>query len=222
MGALLREPLELVSARPPTCGPRPRRDDHRAEILAGARTPEGPFGEFTGYSLGERAREWCRSSAITHRRGAYFQDITVAHLDHMLLSRSRWRPTSTARSAPWCLGEAVRVPAPFTCYVSIEQRLIGQAKNAILSVLGADLYMKRVVVVDEDVNIFERPPGHLGHRHPLPARPRHHVITNARGSDLDPSSREDGYSRSGAWTRRQALARGYTRGIACRPRCGSA
>ena len=50
--------------------------------------------------------------------------------------------------------KAVRVPAPFTCYVSIEQRISGQGKNAILAVLGADLYMKRVVVVDHDVDIF--------------------------------------------------------------------
>ena len=50
--------------------------------------------------------------------------------------------------------KAIRVPAPFTCYVSIEQRISGQAKNAILAVLGADLYMKRVVVVDHDIDIF--------------------------------------------------------------------
>src|SRR5262249_56896358 len=57
-----------------------------AEIQPGARTAEGPFGEFTGYSLGEREREVVKVKAITHRAGAYFQDITVAHLDHMLLS----------------------------------------------------------------------------------------------------------------------------------------
>src|SRR5207245_7030045 len=56
------------------------------EILPRERTPEGPFGEFTGYSLGERQREIVRVNAITHRRDAIFQDITVAHLDHMLLS----------------------------------------------------------------------------------------------------------------------------------------
>src|SRR5207245_2048905 len=56
------------------------------ELLPGKRTAEGPFGEFTGYSLGERQREVVKVKAITHRRDAMFQDITVAHLDHMLLS----------------------------------------------------------------------------------------------------------------------------------------
>ena len=34
---------------------RPRRDRDRGRDPAPARTPEGPFGEFTGYSLGERS-----------------------------------------------------------------------------------------------------------------------------------------------------------------------
>src|SRR5438094_7394538 len=123
-----------------------------AAHLPAARTPEGPFGEFTGYSLGERQREVVRVHAITHRAGAYFQDITVAHLDHMLLSTIPMEANLyRAVRAMVPSISAIRVPAPFTCYVSIEQRLRGQAKNAIMAVLGADLYMKRVVVVDQDV-----------------------------------------------------------------------
>jgi len=91
-----------------------------AEILPGARTPRVRVGEFTGYSLGERAREVVQSRP-SPTAGRYFQDITVAHLDHMRSPRSRWRPTSTARPRHGALGEAVRVPAPFTCYVSIER-----------------------------------------------------------------------------------------------------
>jgi UbiD family decarboxylase len=93
---------------------------------------------------------------------------------------------------------AVRVPAPFTCYVSIEQRLIGQAKNAILAVLGADLYMKRVVVVDHDVDIFDD--RQMTWAIATRCQPDRDitVITHARGSDLDPSAAGmDGYS--GKW-----------------------
>jgi 3-polyprenyl-4-hydroxybenzoate decarboxylase len=78
--------------------------------------------------------------------------------------------------------------------VSVEQRLPGQAKNAILSVLGADLYMKGVVVVDHDVDIFDdrQVTWALATR----CQPDRDitVITHARGSDLDPSAKEDGYS----------------------------
>src|SRR6185503_6448231 len=79
------------------------------------RTPEGPFGEFTGYSLGERQREIVHVKAITHRRDAIFQDITVAHLDHMLLSTIPMEANLfRAVRAMVPSVKAVRVPGPFT------------------------------------------------------------------------------------------------------------
>jgi len=213
MGALLREPLELVKCETSDLlAPAHAEMIIEAEILPGARTPEGPFGEFTGYSLGEREREVVQVRAITHRGGAYFQDITVAHLDHMLLSTIPMEANLyRAVRAMVPSVKAVRVPAPFTCYVSIEQRLIGQAKNAILSVLGADLYMKRVVVVDEDLNIFDD--RQVTWAIATRCQPDRDItiVTHARGSDLDPSTKQDGYS--GKWgvdaTAKPSLA-GYT------------
>jgi 2,5-furandicarboxylate decarboxylase 1 len=196
MGGLLGEPLELVRCETSdVLVPAHAEMIIEGEILPGARTPEGPFGEFTGYSLGEREREVVKVKAITHRTGAFFQDITVAHLDHMLLSTIPMEANLyRAVRAMVPSVKAVRVPGPFTCYVSIEQRLPGQAKNAIMAVLGADLYMKRVVVVDQDVDIFDdrQVTWALATR----CQPDRDVaiITNARGSDLDPSAKEDGYT----------------------------
>ena len=196
MGGLLGEPLELVRCETSdVLVPAQAEMIIEAEILPGARTPEGPFGEFTGYSLGEREREVVKVKAITHRTGAFFQDITVAHLDHMLLSTIPMEANLyRAVRAMVPSVQAVRVPGPFTCYVSIEQRLPGQAKNAIMAVLGADMYMKRVVVVDHDVDIFDdrQVTWALATR----CQPDRDIsiITNARGSDLDPSTKEDGYT----------------------------
>src|ERR1041385_8729939 len=88
--------------------------------------------------------------------------------------------------------KALRVPAPFTCYVSIEQRISGQAKNVILAVFGADLYMKRVVVVDHDVDIFND--RQINWAIATRCQPDRDIaiVTNTRGSDLDPSTKEDG------------------------------
>jgi len=196
MGALLREPLELVKCETSdVLVPAHAEMIVEGDILPGARTPEGPFGEFTGYSLGERSREVVRVKAITHRAGAFFQDISVAHLDHMLLSTIPMEANLyRAVRAMVPSVKAVRVPGPFTCYVSIEQRLPGQAKNAILAVLGADLYMKRVVVVDQDVDIFDD--RQVTWAIATRCQPDRDIaiITHARGSDLDPSTKEDGYS----------------------------
>ncbi len=196
MGGLLGEPLELVRCETSdVLVPAHAEIVIEAEILPLARVPEGPFGEFTGYSLGERQREIVKVKAVTRRRDALFQDITVAHLDHLLLSTIPIEANLyRAVRAMVASIRTVRVPGPFTCYVSIEQRVPGQAKNAILAVLGADLYMKRVVVVDHDVDVFdERQVNWAIATRCQPDRDIT-IVTHARGSDLDPSTREDGYT----------------------------
>jgi len=196
MGGLLGEPLELVKCETSdVLVPAHAEMILEGEILPHERTSEGPFGEFTGYSLGERQREVLKVRAITHRRDAIFQDITVGHLDHLMLSTTPIEANLyRAVRAMVPTVKAVRVPAPFTCYVSIEQRISGQAKNAILAVLGADLYMKRVVVVDHDVDIFnDRQVNWAIATRCQPDRDIA-IISNARGSDLDPSTKEDGYT----------------------------
>ncbi len=196
MGGLFGEPLELVKCETSdVLVPAHAELVIEAEILPHERVAEGPFGEFTGYSLGERQREVVHVNAITHRRGAYFQDISVAHLDHLLLSTIPMEANLyRAVRAMVPSVRAVRVPSPFTCYVSIEQRVIGQAKNAIMAVLGADLYMKRVVVVDQDVDVFDD--RQMTWAIATRCQPDRDItiITHARGSDLDPSTREDGYT----------------------------
>ena len=194
MSGLLGEPLELVKCETSDLlVPAHAEIILEGEIVPHERTPEGPFGEFTGYSLGERQREVLKVRAITHRRDAIFQDITVGHLDHLMLSTTPIEANLyRAVRAMVPTVKSVRVPAPFTCYVSIEQRISGQAKNTILAVLGADLYMKRVVVVDHDVDIFND--RQMSWAIATRCQPDRDIviITNTRGSDLDPSTREDG------------------------------
>src|SRR5499426_764411 len=196
MGGLFGEPLELVKCETSdVLVPAHAEIVLEGEILPAARTAEGPFGEFTGYSLGERQREIVRYTAMTHRRDAMFQDITVAHLDHMLLSTIPMEANLyRAVRAMVPSVKAVRVPSPFTCYVSIEQRLVGQAKNAIMAVLGADLYMKRVVVVDHDVDVFDDRQVNWAIATRCQPDRDITIITHARGSDLDPSTRAAGYT----------------------------
>ena len=196
MGGLFGEPLELVKCETSdVLVPAHAELVIEGEILPGARTPEGPFGEFTGYSLGERQREVLKVKAITHRAGAMFQDISVAHLDHMLLSTIPMEANLyRAVRAMVPSVKAVRVPGPFTCYISIEQRVPGQAKNAMLAALGADMYMKRIVVVDQDVDVFDD--RQVAWAIATRCQPDRDItiITHARGSDLDPSAKEDGYT----------------------------
>ncbi len=194
MGGLLGEALELVQCETSAVlVPAQAEMIIEGEILPHERTPEGPFGEFTGYSLGERQREVLKVRAVTHRRDALFQDIAVGHLDHLMLSTTPIEANLfRAVRAMVPTVKAVRVPAPFTCYVAIEQRISGQAKNAILAVLGADLYMKRVVVMDHDVDIFDDRQVNWAIATRCQPDRDIAIVTNTRGSDLDPSTKEDG------------------------------
>ncbi len=196
MGGILGEPLELVRCETSDLlVPAHAEIILEGEILPGERTPEGPFSEFTGYSLGERQREVVRYNAVTMREGALFHDIAVAQVDHLLLSTIPME-SNLYRAVRAIVPSvtAVRVPAPYSCYVAINQRVPGQAKNAILAVLGADMYIKRVVVVDHDVDIFDdrQVAWALGTR--CQADRDITVISNTRGSDLDPSTDSDGYT----------------------------
>ena len=197
MGGLFGEPLEMVRCETvDLLVPAHAEMIIEGEILPGATVDEGPFGEFTGYSLGAREREVVKVKAITHRKDAVFYDMNVGHLDHMLLSTIPMEANlyRAVRSMVPSV-KAVRVPSPFTCFVSIEQRLKGQGKNAIMAVLGADLYVKRVVIVDHDVDIFdERQVNWAIATRCQPERDLI-VIGGARGSDLDPStSGDDGFT----------------------------
>jgi len=194
MGALASEAMEVVPAETMDLKVPARAEMIlEGEILPFERVDEGPFGEFTGYSLGSRKREVFHVKAITHRKDAFLHDIAVGHLDHLLLSTIPMEANlfrSVKAMVPSV--KAVRIPAPFTVYVSIEKKTEGQGKNAILAVLGADLYMKHVIVVDHDIDIFndQRVQWAVGTR--CQADRDVMIVSNVGGSDLDPSDSKDG------------------------------
>jgi 2,5-furandicarboxylate decarboxylase 1 len=194
MGALAGEAIEVVPAETMDLMVPARAEIIlEGEILPFERVDEGPFGEFTGYSLGSRKREVFHVKAMTHRKDAWLHDISVGHIDHLLLSTIPMEANlfrSVRAMVPSVKG--IRIPAPFTVYVSIEKKTEGQGKNAILAILGSDLYIKHVIVVDHDIDIFndQRVQWAVGTR--CQADRDVMIITHVGGSDLDPSNLKDG------------------------------
>jgi len=194
MGALAGEPMEVVPAETMDLKVPARAEMIlEGEIPPFERVDEGPFGEFTGYSLGSRKREIFHVKAVTHRKDAFLHDIAVGHIDHLLLSTIPMEANlfrSVRAMVPSV--KAVRIPAPFTVYVSIEKKTEGQGKNAILAIFGSDLYIKHVIVVDHDIDIFndQRVQWAVGTR--CQADRDVMIISHVGGSDLDPSNLKDG------------------------------
>src|SRR3990172_6862360 len=90
--------------------------------------------------------------------------------------------------------KSMTVAAQFTLFMSIAQDHDGQGKQAIFAALGAELYNKGVVVVDEDIDVHDQ-------RQVLwaiatRAQPDRDVfiVPNALGAPLDPSCLKDGVS----------------------------
>jgi 2,5-furandicarboxylate decarboxylase 1 len=76
----------------------------------------------------------------------------------------------------------------FHAYISIDKRAPGQAKNAICAAFAADMLLKHVVIVDEDIDVFDEEQVLWAVSNRFQADKDLVVIANAQGSELDPSA----------------------------------
>ncbi len=196
VGAMLGEPLELARVGDlDLWAPRWAEIVIEGKILHGVREPEGPLGEFTGYASGrgtenlfEAARLWCR-------RGAIFQNILAGmSAEHCLLCafpREALVTNILRRTIPTV--RAVHVPlrttGAFVCFVSLKKTMEGLARQAILATMGADHYFKVVVVVDEDVDVFDVEQVMWAAATRAQADRDFLIVSDAPGTLLDPSVR---------------------------------
>jgi 2,5-furandicarboxylate decarboxylase 1 len=131
------------------------------EILAQAREPEGPFGEFTGYASYRSTQHVFIAHRVRMRRDAMFQSITSGmSKDHILVScitREGEILNALLRNLPNV--RAVHVPhtscGAFAAYISMKKVAEGEPQTAIMATLGTEFYTKHVIVVDDDVDIFD-------------------------------------------------------------------
>ncbi|MPY69658.1 MAG: UbiD family decarboxylase [Alphaproteobacteria bacterium] len=130
------------------------------EILAGNREPEGPFGEFTGYASYRSTENVFVAKRIQMRGDAMFHSVASGTAaDHILvssISREAEILNALRRNLPNV--RAVHVPlctvGALMAIVQMKKTAEGQPQQAIMSALGTEFYVKTVVVVDEDVDIF--------------------------------------------------------------------
>jgi 2,5-furandicarboxylate decarboxylase 1 len=131
------------------------------EILAGVHEPEGPFGEFTGYASFRSTQNVFVAKRIRMRHDAWFHSvISGMSRDHILIScitREGEILNALKRNLPNV--RAVHVPhktcGAFLAIVSMKKIAEGEPRMAMLTALGTELYTKQVIVVDEDVDIYD-------------------------------------------------------------------
>lgn len=126
--------------------------------------PEGPYGEFIGYYGAVKRNPLFHLTAITKRRNALFQTVTIGGRN---LGRTDTSVLGSAKTeaALWdVLRLGVREPVSvcatassggmYNVRVSIRQRYPGEARNAIAAVFASIGDVKHVFVVDHDVDVF--------------------------------------------------------------------
>jgi 2,5-furandicarboxylate decarboxylase 1 len=198
IGAMMNEPLRVVKAKTvPILVPADAEMIIEGKILAGVRRIEGPFGEFTGHAVPAGERPVIEVTAMTHRRGYIFQDIHAGYTEHKMmgaLPREAALLKAVRQTVPTV--RDVCMPVSGTCrfhaYISISKRAPGQAKNAICAAFASDMLLKHVIVVDDDIDVFDEERVLWAVANRFQADRGLVVIPQAQGSELDPSAAPGG------------------------------
>ncbi len=200
-GALLDEPVDVVRARTvDVLVPADAEIVLEGAILPHVREDEGPFGEFTGYTAFRSTRHVLQVKAITYREGALYQSVTGGytpeHITGLGIQREGDVYNALRQSVPTVC--AVHIPPSgcsiFHAYVSIKKTTEGQPLQAIMHALGMDHGLKLVVVVDEDVDVYNEAEVLWAMATRLQAGRGVHVLRGGMGVILDPSATEGGVS----------------------------
>lgn len=159
-GAFLREPLEVVQGETVDL-PVPAR----AEIVIEGIVPphkrqyEGPFGEWPHYYYKEGDQPFIEVTAITMRRRPIYQSIHSAHFEHNIIGAAPRIGSLYRRIQEVVPGvRAVNLPmsgaARAHCYISLKKRTEGEPKQAALAAFTTESSIKHVIVVDDDIDVF--------------------------------------------------------------------
>jgi len=126
--------------------------------------PEGPYGEFLGYYGGVKINPVFHVTAITRRRDALFQTLTIggasmsctdtAQLCALRTEVLVWRALESAIREPIAVYAPPATGGVYNVRIAMRQRVPGEARNAIAAVFGSLANAKNVFVVDPDIDIF--------------------------------------------------------------------
>lgn len=124
--------------------------------------PEGPFGEFGGQYNASGASPVIRIHAMTTRTDPLFQMIVGGtHPEHSVtgvfsrevrLFEAVRRVVPGVKQVAFTLGGTCR----FHAIVSINQKSQGEARLAIMAALSSSILIRQVIVVDDDIDIFDK------------------------------------------------------------------
>ncbi len=157
---------------------------------------EGPFVDITGtYDL-VRKEPVIRITRVVHRKDPIYHGILPAGPEHLLMMGVPYEPRIYRAVGEVTTVKNVVLTEGGCCYlhavVQIEKQTEGDGKNAIMAAFAAHTSLKHVVVVDDDINIFDPNDVEFAIATRLKGDIDILMIPNVRGSSLDPRGAPDG------------------------------
>lgn len=158
---------------------------------------EGPFVDITGTLDKVRKQPVLEIEKIYHVDDPIFHALLSAGYEHFMLMGMPREPViyrSVKNVVPEVKG--VRLTEGSGCWlhgvVSIRKQRSGDGRNAVAAALAGHPSMKKVVIVDEDIDIYNDMEVEWAIATRFQAHRDAVIIKHARGSSLDPSMNEDG------------------------------
>jgi 2,5-furandicarboxylate decarboxylase 1 len=194
MGGLLGSPMEIVKCKSVDLEvPAAGEICLEGYIDWEKRALEGPFGEW--HTLYGEAMNYpvATITAMTMRNNPIYHDLCSGDAEHQLLGGIPRLGQIYNQVKVACPGirEVYMPPSGCcrtACYISIKKFVEGEAANGAAAVFSADPFVRHAVFVDEDVNIFDD--GEVLRAINLNMDvSKCFIINNAKGSPIDPASR---------------------------------
>ena len=164
---------------------------------------EGPFVDLTGTLDGVRQQPVFEVERIYRRPDFLYHTIVPGGREHQLLMGTPQEPRMyrAVTNAVPCLDRLALSDGG--CHwlhatVALRSPLAGQARNAAMAALGAHPSLKRVVVVDDDIDIHDAQQVEWAIATRVQSDRDVIVIPGCRGSSLDPS-RDTSASTTAKW-----------------------
>lgn len=197
VGGLMGAPLEIAAGRTvPIEIPIHAEIVLEGKIVSKQRAPEGPFAEFTGYASERSTQHVIEISAILHRKNALYHDIVpgISNEHTSLLAVPQEARLLRNLRQQYPNVTAVAYPKSGTCrfhaYIALRNAAAGQARNAAMAALGDDLSLKLVIVVDDDVDVYNDSDVLWALATRMQADDDVDILRNVMGAILDPSNRD--------------------------------
>lgn len=189
--SLRGEPLELVQCETvDILVPANAEIVLEGRIVPGKREIEGPFGELMGYYGSVAPHPIIEVDVIMHRNNPIYQTAFPCREEHVSNGLIRemelyyhLKNQVDVVDVHVTEGGGYR----FNAFISIKKQKNGDGKTAILAALGLNKDLKQVVIVDEDVDIYDLQDIEWAITTRSQASLDYTIVEGALGSSLEPS-----------------------------------